>query len=173
MVVHTMCTKSLLLVGLVADATAYQLGGLFGTRQRHAATRRAAPLMDGESEFGLAVDLGQKFGPTAPAHPWPKPWTNLEKQEGVQGVKAASNYLKAPLAADMQACAHRSLCASLAGGLPCWALQSRRSLQTNPIPTHQNDEIFVSKDSIHILKHHGSYMQQNRDLKKKADRDQR
>merc|ERR1719238_2500893 len=34
-----------------------------------------------------------------------------------------------------------------------------------------NDEIFVSKDSIHILKHHGSYMQQNRDLKKKADRD--
>jgi len=36
----------------------------------------------------------------------------------------------------------------------------------------KNDEIFVSKDSIHILKHHGSYMQQNRDLKKKADRDQ-
>ena len=25
-----------------------------------------------------------------------------------------------------------------------------------------NDEIFVSKDSIHILKHHGSYMQQVR-----------
>ena len=25
-----------------------------------------------------------------------------------------------------------------------------------------NDEIFVSKDSIHILKHHGSYMQQAR-----------
>jgi hypothetical protein len=36
----------------------------------------------------------------------------------------------------------------------------------------QNDEIFVSKDSIHILKHHGSYMQQNRDIKKKADREQ-
>jgi hypothetical protein len=34
-----------------------------------------------------------------------------------------------------------------------------------------NDEITVSKDSIHILKHHGSYMQQNRDLKKKADRE--
>jgi len=30
----------------------------------------------------------------------------------------------------------------------------------------------VSKDSIHILKHHGSYMQQNRDLKKKSERDQ-
>ena len=28
-----------------------------------------------------------------------------------------------------------------------------------------DDEIFVSKDSIHILKHHGSYMQQNRMLK--------
>jgi len=93
--------------------------------------------MDAETEFGLAVDLGQKFGPTAPAHPWPKPWTNLEKQEGVQVVKAASSYLRAPLDADMK-----------------------------------NDEIFVSKDSIHILKHHGSYMQQNRDLKKKADRDQ-
>ena len=26
----------------------------------------------------------------------------------------------------------------------------------------KNDEIFVSKDSIHILKHHGSYMQQAR-----------
>ena len=36
----------------------------------------------------------------------------------------------------------------------------------------KNDEIKVSADSIHILKHHGSYMQQNRDLKKKADRDQ-
>lgn len=34
-----------------------------------------------------------------------------------------------------------------------------------------NDEIFVSKDSIHILKHHGSYMQQNRDLTKKSDRE--
>ena len=30
-----------------------------------------------------------------------------------------------------------------------------------------DDEIFVSKDSIHILKHHGSYMQQNRMLKGK------
>jgi sulfite reductase (ferredoxin) len=36
----------------------------------------------------------------------------------------------------------------------------------------KNDEIVVSKDSIHILKHHGSYMQQNRDLKKKSERDQ-
>ena len=29
----------------------------------------------------------------------------------------------------------------------------------------------MSKDSIHILKHHGSYMQTNRDIKKKAERD--
>ena len=35
-----------------------------------------------------------------------------------------------------------------------------------------NEEIFVSKDSVHILKHHGSYMQQNRDIKKKKERDQ-
>jgi len=35
----------------------------------------------------------------------------------------------------------------------------------------KDDEIFVSKDSIHILKHHGSYMQQNRDLKKKSERE--
>eukprot|EP00967_Tisochrysis_lutea_P043240 scaffold52223_cov30-Tisochrysis_lutea.AAC.2 len=41
-----------------------------------------------------------------------------------------------------------------------------------PVPLAANEEIFVSKDAIHILKHHGSYMQQNRDLKKKADRDQ-
>merc|ERR1719453_790486 len=65
-----------------------------------------------------------------------KPWTNLEKQEDVQLVKAVSDGLREPLRADMA-----------------------------------NDEIFVSKDSIHILKHHGSYMQQNRELKKKADRD--
>ena len=87
------------------------------------------------ADFGLAP--GQKFGPTAPAHPADKPWTNLETQEGVQLVKAASNDLRQPLLADMG-----------------------------------NDEISVSKDSIHILKHHGSYMQQNRDLKKKAERDQ-
>ena len=65
-----------------------------------------------------------------------RPWTNLEKQEEVQIVKAASNGLRAPLDADMK-----------------------------------DDEIFVSKSSIHILKHHGSYMQQNRDLKKKSERD--
>ena len=37
---------------------------------------------------------------------------------------------------------------------------------SRPTPRRQ-----VSADSIHILKHHGSYMQQNRDLKKKSDRD--
>merc|ERR1719298_233344 len=81
-------------------------------------------------------ESGQKFGPTAPAHPWAKPWTNLETQEAVQIVKARSQDLREPLNSDMK-----------------------------------NDEIFVSKDSIHILKHHGSYMQQNRELKKKADRE--
>jgi len=85
--------------------------------------------------FGLAD--GQRVGSTAPAHPAEKPWTNLEKQESVQLIKARSDHLRAPLQADMA-----------------------------------NDEIFVSPDSIHILKHHGSYMQQNRDVKKKSERDQ-
>ena len=86
----------------------------------------------------LPAELTQTVGPTAPAHPAPGglPWTNLETQETVQVVKAASKGLREPLLTDMG-----------------------------------DDEIFVSKDSIHILKHHGSYMQQNRELKKKADRD--
>ena len=37
---------------------------------------------------------------------------------------------------------------------------------TEPLLTDMgDDEIFVSGDSIHILKHHGSYMQQDRSLK--------
>jgi len=104
-------------------------------RSPAAASRVGPVVMDTESDFGLV--LGQKFGPTNPAHPMEKPWTNLEKQEDVQHVKARSSDLREPLKADMA-----------------------------------NDEIFVSKDSIHILKHHGSYMQQNRDLKKKKERDQ-
>ena len=92
--------------------------------------------MDGEADNDFGLAMGQLYGPTAPAHPMEKPWTNLEKQESVQIIKAASNHLRSPLDADMK-----------------------------------NDEIRVSDDSIHILKHHGSYMQQNRDLKKKSDRE--
>jgi len=73
---------------------------------------------------------GQVYGPTNPAHAWPKPWTNLEKQEKVQEVKALSEQLKEPLKTEMA-----------------------------------NDEIFITGDAVHILKHHGSYMQQNRMLK--------
>merc|ERR1719160_1522244 len=73
---------------------------------------------------------GQNWGPTRPAHAWPKPWTNLHKQEKVQEVKAFSGQLKEPLKTEMA-----------------------------------NDEIFVTGDAVHILKHHGSYMQQNRMLK--------
>ena len=88
-----------------------------------------------DSEAGVTTvfdDLseGQIFGPTKPAHAWPKPWTNLESQENVQTVKAKSGQLMEPLKTDMG-----------------------------------DDEIFVSGDSIHILKHHGSYMQQDRSLK--------
>jgi len=89
--------------------------------------------MDGEEE-AVAVfqdlNMGQTIGPTAPAHAWPKPWTNLVDQEAVQVVKAKSGQLTEPLKTDMG-----------------------------------DDEIFVSGDSIHILKHHGSYMQQDRSLK--------
>ena len=118
------------------STTAYQLG-LSGRatagQPAHAAASQVR--MDVADVPGLVQ--GQKYGPTAPAHPAVKPWTNLETQEGVQLVKAKSDLLRQPLLSDMA-----------------------------------NDEIFVSKDSIHILKHHGSYMQQNRELKKKADRDQ-
>jgi len=104
---------------------------LGGARPAGPAPARANGVaMQAVSEFGL--DVGQKYGPTNPAHPAKLPWTNLEKQEGVQLVKAASNGLRAPLDADMK-----------------------------------DDEIFVSKDAIHILKHHGSYMQQNRMVKGK------
>merc|ERR1740130_2378673 len=118
---------------LGVSSTAYQMG--LSTRQptAHAAASRVR--MDVVDVPGLTQ--GQKYGPTAPAHPAEKPWTNLESQEGVQLIKAKSDLLRQPLLADMA-----------------------------------DDEIFVSKDSIHILKHHGSYMQQNRELKKKADRDQ-
>jgi len=98
---------------------------------------RASPIsMDAEFDPSLYLGPGQKYGPTAPAHPATKPWTNMKDHESVQLIKANSNHLRDPLDSDMK-----------------------------------NDEIFVSSDSIHILKHHGSYMQQNRDLKKKSERE--
>ena len=126
-------SSHIMLLGL--STTAYQLGfsGRAAGQPAHAAASQVR--MDVADVPGLVQ--GQKYGPTAPAHPAVKPWTNLETQEGVQLVKAKSDLLRQPLLSDMA-----------------------------------NDEIFVSKDSIHILKHHGSYMQQNRELKKKADRDQ-
>ena len=120
-----------MLLGL--STSAYQLAG-GPTAGRPARAAAAQVRMDVADVPGLVQ--GQKYGPTAPAHPAVKPWTNLETQEGVQLVKAKSDGLRQPLLDDMA-----------------------------------NDEIFVSKDSIHILKHHGSYMQQNRELKKKADRE--
>ena len=110
----------------------------------HPATRAAQFLRHSPGPRPLArlsrararsAELTQTVGPTAPAHPAPGglPWTNLETQETVQVVKAASKGLREPLLTDMG-----------------------------------DDEIFVSKDSIHILKHHGSYMQQDRSLKGKA-----
>ena len=99
------------------STTAYQLG-LSGRatagQPAHAAASQVR--MDVADVPGLVQ--GQKYGPTAPAHPAVKPWTNLETQEGVQLVKAKSDLLRQPLLSDMA-----------------------------------NDEIFVSKDSIHILKH--------------------
>jgi sulfite reductase (ferredoxin) len=129
--------KVALIGGALALTDAFNVApaSVGGRTPSRSSTVRMEPT-DTEVDFGL--ELGQKFGPTSPAHPAvpPLPWTNTETQEDVQLVKAASNGLRAPLLSDMQ-----------------------------------NDEIFVSKDSIHILKHHGSYMQQNRELKKKSDRD--
>jgi len=112
-------------------------GGIVSPRvQRSAVVMDDGPavLEDGPAPIiqDMSTDIGQIYGPTAPAHPWAKPWTNLYEQEAVQLVKARSQLLKQPLKDDMA-----------------------------------NDEIFVSKDSIHILKHHGSYMQQDRSLKGK------
>merc|ERR1719159_601825 len=43
---------------------------------------------------------------------------------------------------------------------------------TEPLKTDMgDDEIFVSGDSIHLLKHHGSYMQQDRSLKGAAKKE--
>jgi sulfite reductase (ferredoxin) len=123
---------------VVATASAAYLPGAAPVSKPAAAVSRAGRVaMDGEADMDFGLGPGQKFGPTAPAHAWEKPWTNLESQETVQVVKARSDHLRQPLLDDMA-----------------------------------NDEISVSADSIHILKHHGSYMQQNRDLKKKSERDQ-
>ena len=61
-------------------------------------TEEEAPL---EIIQDMNPESGQKFGPTAPAHPWAKPWTNLYEQEAVQLVKARSQQLKQPLKDDM------------------------------------------------------------------------
>ena len=65
-----------------------------------AASSRVAMVADATPVFGLA--RGQIYGPTAPAHPAEKPWTNLESQEAVQIVKATSQELREPLRTDMQ-----------------------------------------------------------------------
>ena len=51
----------------------------------------------------MPAELTQTVGPTAPAHPAPGglPWTNLETQETVQVVKAASKGLREPLSAQV------------------------------------------------------------------------
>ena len=102
---------------------------------RHSPGPRPLARLSRARARSVPAELTQTVGPTAPAHPAPGglPWTNLETQETVQVVKAASKGLREPLLTDMG-----------------------------------DDEIFVSKDSIHILKHHGSYMQQDRSLKGKA-----
>jgi len=115
--------------------TAWQLHPTAHGRAASAPRARSVRMEPTETEtpeLSVVDDMspGQLYGPTKPAHAWPKPWTNLEEQEKVQIVKAGSDHLRDPLLADME-----------------------------------NDEIFVSADSIHILKHHGSYMQQDRMLK--------
>jgi sulfite reductase (ferredoxin) len=98
--------------------------------------RKAAETEVAEAPIFDDLSPGQIYGPTRPAHEWPKPWTNLVKQEKVQVVKARSQQLMEPLKTEMA-----------------------------------NDEIFVTDDAVHILKHHGSYMQQNRMLKGAAKKE--
>ena len=53
---------------------------------RFVGSRVGAVRMDGEKEaIQIFDDLseGQIYGPTKPAHAWPKPWTNLESQARV------------------------------------------------------------------------------------------
>ena len=106
--------KVALIGGALALTDAFNVApaSVGGRTLSRSSTVRMEPT-DTEVDFGL--ELGQKFGPTSPAHPAvpPLPWTNTETQEDVQLVKAASNGLRAPLLSDMQ-----------------------------------NDEIFVSKDSV-------------------------
>jgi len=78
---------------------------------------------------------GQKYGPQAPGQPADKPYTNLEKLNGVEPVKRDSgpvgSQLLEPLKTDMS----------------------------------NMEEISISKDSVVVLKHHGSYQQQDREAK--------
>ena len=77
-------------------------GGIVSPRvQRSAVVMDDGPavLEDGPAPIiqDMSTDIGQIYGPTAPAHPWAKPWTNLYEQEAVQLVKARSQLLKQPL----------------------------------------------------------------------------
>lgn len=90
--------KLLLASAVLASASAYQLGTPAGRAPRAAPPPR---MQEAATDFGLAP--GQKYGPTAPAHQVIKPWSNLETQEGVQIIKAASNDLRQPLLDDMGA----------------------------------------------------------------------
>jgi sulfite reductase (ferredoxin) len=90
--------KLLLASAVLAGASAYQLVAPVGRASRVASAPR---MQETATDFGLAP--GQKYGPTAPAHQVSKPWSNLETQEGVQIIKAASNDLRQPLLADMGA----------------------------------------------------------------------
>jgi len=108
---------------VLAGASAYQLGAPLGVHVRAA----ASPRMEVATDFGLAA--GQKYGPTAPAHPAPGlPWTNLEKQEEVQLIKAKSHDLRQPLLNDMGApgARTRALCNAGIGALQGVSEMARR-----------------------------------------------
>ncbi|KAJ1630477.1 hypothetical protein T492DRAFT_1002682 [Pavlovales sp. CCMP2436] len=98
---------------------------------------RASPLMVATEEASTLPWMvgGQKFGPQAPAHAMEKPYTNTVKLNPVEAIKRDS-------------------------GPPGSQLIS--PLREEMLMT---EEISISHDAVVILKHHGSYQQQNREAR--------
>jgi len=97
---------------------------------------RAAAMVATEPDAAVKyMRPGQKFGPQKPGHPAAKPYDNLQKLNGVEDVKVNSG----PSA-------------------------DRQLLQ--PLKDEMaNEEISIGKDAVVVLKHHGSYQQQDREAR--------
>jgi len=100
------------------------------------ATRVARPAVSmTATEPSSFMVPGQKYGPQAPGQPADKPYTNIDKLNAVEPVKRDSGPVDAQL------------------------MQPLKDDMGNM------EEISISKDSVIVLKHHGSYQQQDREAK--------